>query len=183
MAVHCLHYNPEKKALILNDFNIKEEALQHEIAAIPDEIAQKVETCILSNAVFLERIPQGLGRFPHLKTLEIERCNTLKNLYHIENLSLEEIKASSCIQLEDISQIQALKNLQGLDVSHCLSIRSLESLSSIKETLQRLNLEGLANLQTTRRLVGLKNLTQLNIRNTSIKDTTGLEFIPSLLFP
>ena len=182
MIDSCLRYQTETKELVLIDLNANVEALEQAIDMLSEDVVQKIEQCIFSNAVFLQALPNNLGQFPLLKRLSISHCNSLQNLENIQKLAIENLDASRCIKLKDVSQIEHLHQLRSLDLSYDLSLESLEVLPLLTETLCELNLEGLVKLQSTRHLIALKNLKQLNIRYTSIKNLDELGFIPKILW-
>ena len=173
-------YDSNTHSLKLLEPSSKPEEIKTSLAAIPREIIDNIHEVDLSNAFLMKALPSELNQFKQIKVLKIERCHALESLEGVQHLGISSLFASRCPNIANIDAIQG-KQIKVLDLSFNLGIESLNSLPSLANTLQELYLEGLPKLQTTRRLMSLKNLRVLNIKDTSIIDTSSLSFIPKII--
>ncbi len=158
--------------LVLNKDHrcIKEKELVEEINQIPEDVAQKITTLDLSEALLIPNLPQNLSRFQNLQILKIEQCHQLVSLKGVEVLKLEKIFAAQCFSLKSIDSIEKL-SIHMLDLSYCSSLPNLAIvIDSQKDTMNELYLDGISCLNDIQHAITeLNKLTHLH--TLSVKDT------------
>lgn len=173
-------YVPDTNTLKLQNSSANDGEIKNALATVPKEIIESIHEVDLSNAYLMQELPSELNRFKNVKILKIESCHALKSLDGVQNLNISHLFASRCKKIENIEALKG-RNIQVLDLSYNLGLNDLSGLQSLTETLEKLFLEGVPRLQTTRRLVGLRNLRELNIKDTGITDTSSISFIPKIV--
>ncbi|CAN1245497.1 Disease resistance protein L6 [Linum grandiflorum] len=138
-----------------------------------------------------------------LKSLQTN-CKSIRWLPDVSGLeNLNELDASGCVQLVEVTGLERLKSLKRLNLSGCWSIRELPDLSGLKNLydldvsecrelvkvtglenlgmLTELNMCGCKSLKELPDMSGLKKLRGLNLKGCSeLKKVKGLEGLEEL---
>ncbi len=163
------------------DIFISQEQIADSINAIPVDTVDKIKEIDFSQLTKLREIPENISRFTNLQVIHVDGCHYLASFKNLETLhALTHLYASRCSALGDISAIKGLP-LKLLDLSHDLSLKSLEPLESLGESIEELSLKGLPDVSSTRRIVPLMKLHKLDITGTGIKDTSSISFVKKIV--
>ncbi|CAN1245506.1 Disease resistance protein L6 [Linum grandiflorum] len=184
-----------------------------------------LETLDISDCLNLDNLG-GLESLVLLEELTLTRCGRLESLPSLSNLiklgklmrncksirwlpdvsgleNLNELDASGCVQLVEVTGLERLKSLKRLNLSGCWSIRELPDLSGLKNLydldvsecrelvkvtglenlgmLTELNMCGCKSLKELPDMSGLKKLRGLNLKGCSeLKKVKGLEGLEEL---
>ncbi len=114
-----------------------------------------------------------LGALSNLKYLELGGSDNIKSLKFIANSNdIITIKASSCINLEDIEALKGKTKLRSLDLYYCKKITSIAALEGLaKLDWLQLNATNISDLSP---LKGAENLRFLDVADTKVVDISSL---------
>lgn len=202
-----LNFSPDRGTLSFHTNKLDANGISKLLQTIPPEIKSKIKVLDISNCLNLQNLQildgftdlqaliaqsnfnlktlDGIEKCLKLKILDLKECQNLQDLSKTERLGLQELDASGCRSLSDISALagEPSRTLKKLNLSLCPSLKNYQQVISRLGALVSLKLRHLQTLFDLNFAHPLANLQELDVDFTRINNITGILGLKNLKLP